>query len=104
MMPTKAEVIENLNWVTERLSNRIWPLSVGVLATALAFIVESSKGTRAAAGAHGREASAGSATLPVIQKVPEIDDQFAVQRQVHESHIAALGDHLAGEGEIAEFA
>ncbi len=42
-MPTKADVIKSLDWVTERISNRVWTISVGVLATALAFIIESTK-------------------------------------------------------------
>ena len=42
-MPTKTDVIKNLDWVTERVSNRVWSVSVGVLATALAYIIESTK-------------------------------------------------------------
>lgn len=39
-MPSRAEIIENLNWTTERLSNRVWTIALGVLATALAYIIE----------------------------------------------------------------
>ena len=44
-MPKKAEVIENLNWVTERISDRVWTISVGVIAVSLTYIVESASGT-----------------------------------------------------------
>lgn len=42
-MPSKQTVISNLDWLTERLSNRIWTVSVGVLATCLAYVIESIK-------------------------------------------------------------
>ena len=40
-MPTKQEVIENLNWTTARVSDRVWTISVGVLAVSLSYIIES---------------------------------------------------------------
>ena len=42
-MPIKADVIKSLDWVTERISNRVWTVSIGVLATALVYIIESTK-------------------------------------------------------------
>lgn len=42
-MPTKEDVIENLDSLTERISNRVWTISVGVLATSLAYIIEGAK-------------------------------------------------------------
>jgi hypothetical protein len=42
-MPTKSEIIQDLNWVTERISNRVWTVSVGVIALALTYIVESTR-------------------------------------------------------------
>lgn len=42
-MPTKSDLIDNLNWTTERLSSRVWSIAVGVLATCLAYIIESTK-------------------------------------------------------------
>ncbi|MEL6999248.1 MAG: hypothetical protein ACFB03_12225 [Paracoccaceae bacterium] len=46
-MPNKNEVIENLNWVTERISDRVWTVSVGVIAVSLSYIVESASGKSA---------------------------------------------------------
>ena len=40
-MPTKQEVIENLNWTTARVSDRVWTISVGTLAASLSYIIES---------------------------------------------------------------
>ena len=37
-MPKKAEVVERLNWVTERIA--AWTISVGAIAVSLASIVE----------------------------------------------------------------
>ena len=42
-MPSRDELIDTLNWTTERLSNRVWSVSLGVLATTFAYIVESSR-------------------------------------------------------------
>lgn len=42
-MPTREEMIKELNWLTEHLSGRVWSVAVGVLATSLAFIVEAGK-------------------------------------------------------------
>ena len=42
-MPTIKEAIEDLNWQTERLSNRVWTICAGVIALSLTYIVESMK-------------------------------------------------------------
>lgn len=42
-MPTKTELIQNLDSLTQRISDKVWAVSVGVLATCLTFIVESTK-------------------------------------------------------------
>jgi len=42
-MPSKADLIATLDWTTERMSNRVWALSAGVLATSLTYIIESTK-------------------------------------------------------------
>ncbi len=42
-MPTKSKLMEDLDWLTERVSNRVWTISVGVLATCLTYIIESLK-------------------------------------------------------------
>ncbi len=39
-MPDKKELIEELNWVSERVSNRVWTVSAGILATAITFTFE----------------------------------------------------------------
>ncbi len=40
-MPSKADLIEDLDWITNRISERVWVTSVGVLSFCLAFIIES---------------------------------------------------------------
>ena len=40
-MPSKADLINDLDWITNRISDRVWVTSVGVLSFCLAFIVES---------------------------------------------------------------
>ena len=39
-MPDKATLINDLDWISERISNRLWTISVGVLAFCFAFVVE----------------------------------------------------------------
>lgn len=41
-MPTKQEVIENLNWTTARVSDRVWTISVGVIGVSMSYIIEAS--------------------------------------------------------------
>jgi hypothetical protein len=43
-MPTKSEVIDNLKSITQRISDRVWTISVGVVAASLTYIVQSSRG------------------------------------------------------------
>jgi hypothetical protein len=40
-MPTKQEVIDGIKWSTTRISDRVWTISVGVVAMSLGYIVES---------------------------------------------------------------
>ncbi|MFO7854517.1 MAG: hypothetical protein R6V44_04750 [Paracoccaceae bacterium] len=40
-MPDKATVIENLDRHTGRLSDRVWSVSVGVIAVSMTYVVES---------------------------------------------------------------
>ncbi len=78
-MPKKDKVIENLDWTTERLSNRVWSISVGVLATCLAYIVESTK-TDADAFLEP-EVIAVPACLAIISLLFDLLQYFAANRQ-----------------------
>ena len=40
-MPSQSELHEDLNWLSERISNRNWTISIGVMAFCITFIVES---------------------------------------------------------------
>lgn len=42
-MPNRSQIIENLDWITERISNRVWIISVGILGTSFGFLVEASQ-------------------------------------------------------------
>ncbi|TMV12539.1 hypothetical protein [Arenibacterium halophilum] len=41
-MATKAQIIANLDWLTERISNRVWTISAGIVVISLAYVVEGS--------------------------------------------------------------
>ena len=58
-MPDKATLIKDLDWISERISNRVWAISVGVLAFCFAFLVE-------AAGAEASPFLAPSKVIPPI--------------------------------------
>lgn len=40
-MPSKDDLIEELNWISDRVSERVWTISIGVLVFCLTFVVES---------------------------------------------------------------
>lgn len=41
-MAEKSQIIANLDWYTERVSNRVWSISAGVVVICLAYTVEGS--------------------------------------------------------------
>lgn len=43
-MPTRDALRSELDWLSERISNRVWVASTGVLATCIAFLFEGSNG------------------------------------------------------------
>ncbi|MEL6207231.1 MAG: hypothetical protein AAFR47_18220 [Pseudomonadota bacterium] len=78
-MPSRDEVIETLNWTTERLSNRVWSVSLGVLATSFAYIVESSRSD----GEPFLEPSevAGPAAVALLSLLADLLQYYVAQRQ-----------------------
>lgn len=42
-MPEKSKIYEELDWLSERISARVWVISIAVLATSFAYLVESTK-------------------------------------------------------------
>lgn len=65
-MPTKQKVVENLDWVTERISNRVWTISLAVLATCLGYLIESSKNEDAFLASHSVVIPAAFALLALV--------------------------------------
>lgn len=44
-MPDTETIRDDLDWVSDKLSSRVWSVSLGVLGTCIAFIIESAKGS-----------------------------------------------------------
>jgi hypothetical protein len=42
-VPTKDDLIKDLDWVTQRVSDRVWSISAGTIAIALGYFVEGAK-------------------------------------------------------------
>ncbi|WP_288938834.1 hypothetical protein [uncultured Roseovarius sp.] len=68
-----------MNWVTERVSNRVWTISLGVLAASLAYIVESTK-PEGAAFLLPRQV-VGPATLALLALIFDLIQYAAAHRQ-----------------------
>jgi hypothetical protein len=38
-MPTKAKLIEELDWLTDKISTQVWTLNLGTLATTWSLLI-----------------------------------------------------------------